>query len=1643
MSAKSKWLRMSSGFLAVFLLLSLLLSTAVIPAFAEAPNQAGQAQAQPVNRAGTSRDGNYAIYPIPQTVRYTGGEFAVGPEVVAVVGAGVDAHTAAYLRETLEGYAVTLTEAAAAPAGKTSVTLRVDPAVANADKPDAYTLTAKDGEIVITGKTTDSVFYGVATLKMMLSSFAGEKLLNVQIEDYASVAVRGYIEGFYGNWGVKEREDLMRFARDYKMNSYVYAAKGDTYHTHYDQMYPQKKLDEFAKLVKVGEETKVQFGWSIHLGSFFDGINEGNLEQRYQVLLQKIDQLVKVGVRRIDVLNDDFGNGDHALVVRVLNRLNEDLKKKGCVPLTYCPQGYNKAWSHPNDPKELIALRGLSEDIAIYWTGDDVNWPLTQDTINYLKEKSNHAPDFWMNYPVNEHAPAGIFLGDISYYARDGVNGLAGFHSNPSCYAYANQVALYQLAALNWNNTNYQANAQTVWESAFDYLQPEVQDSYRTIARNVSNAPDSGRVSGFNESEYLAQRLSAVLAELPAGGLTQDPAVWQLIDEFEHMQRAVEDFRAHCETSALVSELTPWLNSLADLAAAGREALMSVICMEQNDTSSTWMHLSTAIKRYDSRYSYKIPGKDKCAKAGSKRLDSFVFAVINHVKNALMPILDPYDDTVNPVLFARLGGQDRTVDANGKKMYDGNPSSFAEWTIVQEQGDYFGLDLGREVPIRDITILQGKDDSDWDIFHIAELQYSSDGKSWEAIPAVVEGNTVRVENAGVRARYVRYYLTTAGFNGKPDYWTRVREFTVNKKEPVRDRVYTNMESLKKTPLTLDGSSVGICGLEGVTLKAGDYLGVRLAEPQTATGFVKKLSNEEGLAFEYSYNGISWSDASAVNEPVGVKYLRIINHSGADKTLDVTEIGMSVRSLRANPTLISSSMPLERGDCSQLFDGSLSTGILTRNTQANGQEMIFDLGRTVEIHDVTTVTTDGAERFYDAKVQISADRRSWTDVVTIAKDNSVFDVPYRYAKGDAQGQNARYMRVLITGNHNQKLKLNEIQINEQYQTQNPAAPVISNLTGSLKAVADHDIVTLLTSKAQAGSFVEYRVQDPVRVRQVSVIQGSNPTGTLSVVQADGSEVVLGKLDDSVAVFHTEQTENIAAVRISWDGPADVTLHELCVAVEPIATDDIGEYVPPIMGGDPANQPESNVALHKAVTASGRSDGNKDFVTDGKPDTKWDSPYLKGDGAVKSAWLAVDLAGRYDVSQVKIQFHNKIYSTNYDIQISDNGTNWTTIKNVTHPNGDPDLFALIETIDLDSVQTTSHLRLVFHSVNAQANGNGVGIRELEVWGKPASSEPTGDKTELRAAITAAEQTMAAPEYANNTRASRDALNTALEQARAVNTNENAAAPAIRSAAEALNKALQGLRLRITAQSNIGLRAPVSVSGSSNGQPIFINDGNEKSKWDSNYIKVVQPHDSEAWFRIDLGEGFNLIDQLNVNYFNMVYPTQYEVQVSNDDQHWTTVKTLAREHNGPVHPKDVIPFANPVSGRYIRMRFTEMNNVAAGHGIGINEAAILGRRVYEKATITAVALPENITVPAGQSVSAALLPGTLLVKVAVDDLAEPLTVEAPVAWDLSAVDTAAGTYPVTAAVQLPGVPTAEGVALTVQVTLAADAAADSAAE
>ena len=1283
----------------------------------------------------------YDIYPVVRQITYDGTEFQLGDAVNVVCETGIDEATRAYLSEVLTENGITATVVSAPVEGACNILLGINGSGECVDSYedtltlktaglyenyDSYVLEAKEDQITIVGQDTDAVYRGIATLKMMLSSFADDVLLGAQIEDWAGIEFRGFIEGFYGGWDYETRAELMTFARDVKMNMYVYASKTDAYHTsRWGDLYPESEIRQIEELVKIGQQTKCYYVWSVHLGSFFNGLSIANnpslYEERYQKLVAKLTQLYNVGVRKFDILNDDFGSGSHADVVTVLNRLNEEfIIPKGCEPITYCPQGYNRSWS--GNGAELDALKALDDSIILYWTGDDVNTPITQSTVDYVANRTGQPICFWLNYPVNAHAKSGMFLGDITYYARDGVTGLKAAVSNPSRFGQSNKVALFQLACLFWNNSNYSEHAQDVWLDSFNYLEEGVEDAYRTIGRNVANCPNSSRIgSGFPESEYIKEHLNALSAAVSNGEPIADlDYTGELLTEFSYIRHCVQEFRKNCKNADLVSELEPWLKSLESITIAAQAAVHSIIALENGDNAEAWTYFTAAsngLQNWDANLTCDDPSVTNKALSGSKRLHPFANQMVAYVEKTLTPQFDP--NYTGQDLYAVLGGQKKTLDDNARKMFDGDEGTYAQWNVVQQKDDYFGVDLGVVKTVTDISIVQANSDTHHDYFHKAVLEYSEDGKAWTQLGERYN-DTYRIELDGlnIQARYVRLRLVETGTADKPDYWTHVREFTVNEEKPDGNRVYTNVEAYAQQPLTIEGKEYSLRDLKGVTLDPGEYIGIKFAELSLVSAIVKEGTGLDGLKFQYSANAGQWTAADELDGTAIVKYVRLYNDSASAITFNLAKLGAAVESAKADPKFLETNLTngLKEGSWANVFDGEEGTYAWTNEGQATGDYITFDLGANIALHDVTIVTADGNPRLYNAEIQISANKTDWQTIATVVNDNSEFVVPYRYVRANANGANAKYLRIYFTGNTGYYFKLHEIFLNTTVEDSAETEVITASFGENIKNAIDGNLSTLFSGTAVAADSIEYKFTESTNLKAISILQdpGRISNATVSVLKDTGF-VEIGKLDESAKKFLLDSAENVYGVKLTFQKETEIALYEIYLDADKSACDDIGEYVDPIIieTRDDVLEPV-NLAPGKTVTVSGTSDGDKNNVNDGDTSTKWDSNNIKGSNASENSWIYIDL-GTDKTSifdEMTMHYFNKIYPTLMYIQVSNDAERWYDISELTSAHNGPTHPVVTESYD--TPYAARYVRLFFEELNSAAAGNGVGLTEWEING-----------------------------------------------------------------------------------------------------------------------------------------------------------------------------------------------------------------------------------------------------------------------------------------------------------------------------------------
>ena len=133
-------------------------------------------------------------------------------------------------------------------------------------------------------------------------------------------------------------------------------------------------------------------------------------------------------------------------------------------------------------------------------------------------------------------------------------------------------------------------------------------------------------------------------------------------------------------------------------------------------------------------------------------------------------------------------------------------------------------------------------------------------------------------------------------------------------------------------------------------------------------------------------------------------------------------------------------------------------------------------------------------------------------------------------------------------------------------------------------------------------------------------------------------------------------------------------------------------------------EVNLALHKPATASGfEGDGTAaPKAVDGDMKTRWSSRFQDNE------WIAVDLENCYLLTQVRLVWENA-YATSFDIEISDDGENYTTVKSVTGAKGGTQIH--------DIRQNGEPVEAQFVRVFCKTRNTGYGssLWEMEVYGE----------------------------------------------------------------------------------------------------------------------------------------------------------------------------------------------------------------------------------------------------------------------------------------------------------------------------------------
>ena len=131
---------------------------------------------------------------------------------------------------------------------------------------------------------------------------------------------------------------------------------------------------------------------------------------------------------------------------------------------------------------------------------------------------------------------------------------------------------------------------------------------------------------------------------------------------------------------------------------------------------------------------------------------------------------------------------------------------------------------------------------------------------------------------------------------------------------------------------------------------------------------------------------------------------------------------------------------------------------------------------------------------------------------------------------------------------------------------------------------------------------------------------------------------------------------------------------------------------------------NLALNKPATASGAEGDHigARYAFDGDLSTRWGSRFQDNE------WLAVNLGDCYKLTTVKLFWENA-YATSFDIELSDDGENYTVVKSVSGAKGG------VQTHDIRDNGEAREAQFVRITCKTKNTGYGVSLWEMEVYGE----------------------------------------------------------------------------------------------------------------------------------------------------------------------------------------------------------------------------------------------------------------------------------------------------------------------------------------
>lgn len=899
--------------------------------------------------------GEYEIYPTPHSVTYGTSTVTLPATMQVAYGAGIDQYTKDRAVEAFQQAGVSLIEGTGGSV-RLNVSIKADGdgvTTATTDlfnKYDAYKLTIDASGVTVVGKDTDAAFYGLTTVKRILQQVQNRQVKHLTVEDYADVPFRGFIEGYYGNpWTTEDRVSLMKFGGDYKQNIYFYAPKDDPKHNaRWRELYTEEELETKIKpLAEAGNESKCYFGFALHPFMYNAIRFDNNYAADLQLLKDKFEQAMEVGVRQIAVLADDAGvpGGNAANYVTLMNDLTEwvssaemQAKYPGLkTSIPFCPNDYMGNGSSA----QMQTLKNLPDSVPVIQTCGTIWGTVNNNYLNaYRNNMGDNGPFLWINWPCTDNDKTRLAMGGHDLVLKSEITDenaayLKGIMLNPMQQSEPSKAGIFYNADYAWNVWNGDDAAErqaNVWNDSFKYIDHDGPNetaestALRELSKHMIDHSQAGGDHIYEESVELAPKLTEFRSKLNAGTLTAAD-IADMRAEFVTLKNAATTYKNKTTGNTRIlgqrtadgyvsnqEQMAPWLDCWEDFAQATVD-LLDALASDDSNTIVTKYLSGQSLLAASKTHSFQYSSEVKSARVGGRYLEPFVNALMTKVAETAQTIIDP-----SLLIETVITSREDTPEGGLAAVRDGDDNTAAVFKSPNSvsEGTYIGVKYNKPISLNSVRFEMGRPGNANDRFSASKLQYMDADGQWQDIPNATFGDVASVEKTGLTltTKGVRLVATSARSN----VWLGVKEIYINgqsggtTEEPADNgskltgtviksstwSVYQTYDDSK----ALDGSDSTFAwydtGANDDSL-VGDYFGLDLGSVQTV-GHVRFLMGSDkwsNYKLQYSEDNATWTDGPSFTtaeadvdlDNVSARYVRFVNTVQVHAWVKVCEIAV--------------------------------------------------------------------------------------------------------------------------------------------------------------------------------------------------------------------------------------------------------------------------------------------------------------------------------------------------------------------------------------------------------------------------------------------------------------------------------------------------------------------------------------------------------------------------------------------------------------------------------------------------------------------------------------------------------------------------------------------------------------------------------